>query len=272
MMSDHLAKGVPVSRPRKRESLVDHVVGKLRQLIQNHSFAPGTRLPSELELVAELKVSRTVLREAVRQLGAVGLIEVRHGQGMFVGDGTVVSGGVELVRSSLALAPRDLTQFLDLRAALECYAVRRAAERAGPEATAELEAFCRQMDQPGLPYGQTIELDFAFHRKLFEVAGNPLMLGVLGVLQELIVAGMLQTTPNPRDRSVSQDLHYAIVDAVRNHDVAGAEAAMREHMRITGERLAAAAKGDEMFVVSTGPGPEPRATTGNPALTEPIAT
>ena len=55
-------------------------------------------------------------------------------------------------------------------------------------------------------------MDFAFQWKLFETAGNPLM---LGVLQELIVAGMLRTTPNPCEPSVSLDLHRSILEAVR---------------------------------------------------------
>ena len=89
---------------------------------------------------------------------------------------------------------------------------------------------------------KSIQLDFSFHRTLFEISGNPLMLGVLNMLQELIVEGMLQTTPIPRDRQVSQNLHYAIVEAVRKRDPIAAEAAMREHMSVTEKRLSQSAR------------------------------
>jgi DNA-binding FadR family transcriptional regulator len=238
MMSDNHGADQPCPPLARRASLVDEVVGKLRKLIERNGLSPGARLPTEMELTSRMNVSRTVLREAVRKLGAVGLIQVRHGHGMFVGDASAVAGGVELLRSSLALAPRDLTQLLDLRAALECYAVRQAAERARSEEAAQLESLCRQMDRKGLPYEKTVQLDFAFHQKLFEIAGNPLMLGVVGLLRDLILEGMLQTTPDPRDRTVSQELHHAIAAAVQVADPDAAEAAMRKHMRITRERLA----------------------------------
>ena len=63
------------------------------------------------------------------------------------------------------------------------------------------------------------------------------MVSVMSVLQEFIVEGMLQTTPRHRDRSVSRRLHRAILDAVAKGDPDGAERAMREHMRVTRERL-----------------------------------
>jgi len=225
----------------RRNSLVEEVVSRIRELIRRNSLGPGDRLPSEAELTGQFAVSRSVLREAVRQLGAVGLVTVKHGHGMFVGDADALAGSLELVRSAMALVPRDLTQFAELRTAMECHVARRAAELATPAQAAALRNLCEQMDQTDLLYEESIGLDFAFHRKLIEIVGNQLMLGVMTVLQQFIIEGMLQTTPKPRDHSVSQKLHYAIVEAVAANDPDRAVEAMREHMRITNERLALAA-------------------------------
>ena len=74
---------------------------------------------------------------------------------------------------------------------------------------------------------------------LFEIAGIPLVTNVIDVLQQFVLEGMLQTAPEPRDRDVSQDLHRTIVDAIRNKNPDKAENAMRKHMQVTIDRLAA---------------------------------
>ena len=228
--------------PLRRSSLVSEVVTLLREVIESKGLKPGDRLPTEAELVASLEVSRPVLREAVSRLETLGLIRVRRGLGMFVGDRDSLAGCLKLVRTAMAVTPRDLTQFADLRSALEHHGARRAAERATKADVTELERLCDEMDRPELPYEKAIGIDFAFHRKLVEISGNELMLNVMLVLQEFIVEAMLQTTPRPRDRGVSRRLHRAILEAVRAGDPEAAEAAMREHMDVTRERLRKAAE------------------------------
>ncbi len=225
----------------RRGSLVSEVVTLLRDVIETKGLDPGDRLPTEAELVKSLEVSRPVLREAISQLESLGLVRVRRGLGMFVGDRDSLAGCLKLARTAMVVTPRDLTQFADLRSALEHHGARRAAERATETDVAELEALCDEMDRPDLPYEEAIGVDFAFHRKLIEITGNELMLNVISVLQQFIGEAMLQTMPRPRDRSVSRRLHRAILEAVRNGDADAAEGAMREHMEVTRARLQKAA-------------------------------
>jgi GntR family transcriptional repressor for pyruvate dehydrogenase complex len=219
--------------------LVAEVVTLLRDVIESKGLAPGDRLPTEAELVESLEVSRPVLREAVSQLETLGLVQVRRGVGMFVGDRDSLAGCLKMVRTALAVTPRDLTQFTDLRSALERHAARRAAALATEGDVAELRALCDEMDRRDLSYEEAIGIDFAFHRKLVQITGNELMLNVMSVLQEFVVEAMLQTTPRPRDRSVSRRLHRAVLEAVRQGDPDAAERAMDEHMEVTLARLEA---------------------------------
>jgi len=231
--------------PLRRSSLVAEVVKLLRDVIETKGLAPGDRLPTEAELVESLEVSRPVLREAISQLETLGLVQVRRGLGMFVGDRDSLAGCLKLVRSAMAVTPRDLTQFAELRSALEHHGARRAAVLATDDDVAELESLCDAMDRRDLPYEEAVGLDFAFHRTLIETTGNELMVNVMSVLQEFIVEAMLQTTPRPRDRGMSRQLHRAILAAVRSGDPDAAERAMREHMEVTRARLGAAAQGRE---------------------------
>jgi GntR family transcriptional repressor for pyruvate dehydrogenase complex len=79
-----------------------------------------------------------------------------------------------------------------------------------------------------------------FHLKIVELGGNRLMLDVMKVIQELIVEAMARTSPKPRQRRYSQELHRAIVDGVRACDPNAAEAAVRRHMEAQCQRLSRA--------------------------------
>jgi GntR family transcriptional repressor for pyruvate dehydrogenase complex len=220
-------------KPVGRLSLVDTVVGRIREVIEQGHLRPGDRLPTEAELSEQLGVSRTVVREAVSQLESVGLLSVQRGRGMFVGTGSTLASCVKMLRSALALSPRELAHFTEFRTAIECYAARRAAEVATPDDLAALQTLCEEMDQEGREDLEAMQIDFQFHRKLMAITGNELMCSVLEVLQEYVLAVMVQTTPHPRDREQSHRRHQAIVRAIRTGDANAAEKAMQSHMEHT---------------------------------------
>ena len=226
----------PVARP----SLVEIVAERIRDMIDREKLAAGDRLPGELALVEQLQVSRPVLREAISRLESVGLVTVRRGRGIFVGDRGSLAGCVQLVRTAMTIAPRELTRFAELRCAIEVYAARRAAEIATPEEVAELEALCRHMDDEALDHLEAIQADFQFHRQLVAITGNELMRNIMQVINEFVMAGMVHTTPRPRNRARSRQLHGAILDAIRAGDPDAAEAAMKVHMASVYRELDAA--------------------------------
>ncbi|OAI45023.1 hypothetical protein AYO44_13245 [Planctomycetaceae bacterium SCGC AG-212-F19] len=231
--------------PILRHSLADVVVERVRDLIDRERLQAGDRLPGEMELVRQLQVSRPVLREALGRLETLGLIRVQRGRGIFVADRASLAGCAQLIRSAMAISPRDLLKYAEVRWGIECYAARRAAELATPEDLAELEKLLDQMDDPDREYLDAIRLDFQFHRKLIDIAGNELMQNIMEVIHELVMAGMMHTTPKPRDRGWSQPLHRAILDAVRSANPEVAEEAMRAHMEAVVRRLKTAARRPE---------------------------
>jgi GntR family transcriptional repressor for pyruvate dehydrogenase complex len=221
----------------RRRSLVSEVVTLLREVIETRGLAPGDRLPTEAELVESLEVSRPVLREAISQLETLGLVRVKQGRGMFVGDRDSLAACLKLVRTAMAVTPRDLTQLVELGSALEGHAARRAAGLATDADIAALEALFDGMDRRDLTAEEAVRADFAFHRRLIEITGNELMLNVVTVLQEFIGEAMIRTTPRPRDRRVSLRRHRGILEAVRKGDPTAAESAVHEHMKVTRARL-----------------------------------
>lgn len=215
--------------PIARSSLVDNVVDRLRTLIEQGGLQAGDRLPTETELGERLGVSRGALREAVGRLETLGLLSVVQGRGMFVADGGQLSDCARLFRSALAISARDALQFAEFRRLVECYAARRAAERATDADVAELEALCARRPRDG--GDASVHWDWEFHQKLAEIAGNDVVRNVMVVVQEFVVAGIRHTARVPQlDGERSRLLHEAIVHAVRDRDPAAAERAMQKHM------------------------------------------
>jgi GntR family transcriptional repressor for pyruvate dehydrogenase complex len=214
-------------------SLVDTVVEQVQHLIADGHLESGDRLPKEDELVTQLGVSRTVLREALGRLEATGLVTIQRGRGMFVAEPDGVASCARLLRNAMALTGRDLAQFMEFRRIIECQAARRAAELAQPQEIAELRALVLEMNRQDQEFIESVRLDFKFHLRIAEISGNQLMQSALGVIQEFIMTAMVKTTPNPRDYDYSRKVHLELVDAIASGDPDMAEKAARAHMALS---------------------------------------
>jgi GntR family transcriptional repressor for pyruvate dehydrogenase complex len=220
-----------------RHTTADLVVERIAHVIKERKLSAGQRLPGEHELVEQLKVSRPVLREALARLQNMGLVDIQRGRGTFVGSATSLANCVRLLRSAVTISPQELRSYAELRSAIEVQAARQAAERATNDDVAELSELLKRLDDDELPYPEALELDFQFHRKLLELAGNPLMQNMMEVIYEFVLTQMARTTPSPRDNQFGRRLHKAILSAVRNHDPDAAAKAMQQHMQAVLKRL-----------------------------------
>ena len=229
----------PVSQP----SLVDEVARRLRELVESGTLTTGDRLPSEPELVKSLKVSRTVLREAIGRLEAIGLLTVRRGSGTFVANGESLTTATQLIRSALAISTHDLLKVAELRRCIETHCARRAAEVATDAEIADLEAHYQRMaDSGGLPIEARMKLDFEFHKKITQLSGNDVLSGVLQVIQDFIYLSIAQTMEQPGLPPAPHDLHLEMMAAIRARDPERAERAAAAHMDTVDVRLKFVAK------------------------------
>lgn len=219
-----------------QNSLVSTVAERIREVVNRRKLVAGDRLPSETELVDGLGVSRGVVREAIGRLEALGLVTVQRGRGMYVGDRDSLSSCVKLVRTALAISPKELRQLVEFRLALECQAVRQAAERANPQDIAELAALCDELrqttDQP-----EGIAVDFRFHRKIAEISGNAIIGQVMEMVHDYVMEGMARATSEPRNPEMIANLHKPILEAIEKRDPEAAEQAMRAHLERHARRL-----------------------------------
>jgi DNA-binding FadR family transcriptional regulator len=224
-------------------SLTEAVVERIRTDIARGKLAAGARLPTEQEMLAAFKVSRTVVREAVAALRAEGLVETRQGVGAFVvGDRQAVPfriapGGLGSIGEVLDL--------MELRAAIETEAAGLAAERATQRDIRALESSLKKIDRALERGDLAIEQDFAFHRGIAEATGNPNFPRFLEYLGHYIIPRQSVRVVTPGTRSYLKTIqaeHEDIVSAIRARSVVEAQAAMRRHLTNSRNRYAKLAR------------------------------
>ncbi|MBD3788307.1 MAG: GntR family transcriptional regulator [Sphingomonadales bacterium] len=185
---------------------------RLLDEIRSGALAPGARL-REIELAERLGISRTPVREAIRQLESDGLVTHLPRQGA-------------TIRS---LDHAEVVELYEMRAVLEGTAARLAARAASDLELAELAALNAEL--AAVPAGaQAREINRIFHRTLIEAARNRFLIKAMSALQKtLLILG--PTTLAEPDRAVAAVAeHGAVLEALRARDGAGAEAAMRAHV------------------------------------------
>lgn len=178
----------PVQRVRAHEQ----VMAQIEQRIVAGELSAGDRLPGERDLSVLLGVSRPALRESLRVLEALGIVDVRRGgEGGAVLMGTPGSGFVNLLKLQLALGQFDQTDVLETRIALETWSCREAAERATATDHAALAAILDEMDDPEIETPRFNALDVAFHVRIAESTGNALCAHLMHSLRTAINRQMI---------------------------------------------------------------------------------
>lgn len=204
--------------PTTPASLVDQAIAGMRALLASGEWEVGTRVPPEPALAAALGVSRNTVREAVKALAHLGLLQVRRGDGTYVAATTDMQA---LMRKQLDRV--DIGHLLEVRHAIEVRAAALAAERRTDADLADLDAIMarrkdavRDGDGPAF-----IDADVDFHCAVVAAAHNPLLVELYDGLVETLRASI----EHPGDADVLAAEHDAVLDAVRAGDPAAAATA-----------------------------------------------
>lgn len=205
------------------------VVAHIRRLIDGGRLKPGDRLPAERELAQQVGVSRPSVRAGLRALAAMGVVQSRHGAGTFIRSGPP-SLDSEPLSFLAALHGFTRDQMFEARRVLEVGVAGLAAERATGEHLAaiaeEMTGLFASLDDP-LAF---LRHDIRFHRAVATAAGNPILASLVEMVSALFYAQRRKTAERARDLRESADMHRAIYNALRAHDVERARHAMNEHL------------------------------------------
>lgn len=221
-----------------KPSVADETVERIAEMIRTGGYLPGDRLPSERKLVEQLKVGRTSVREAMRRLETIGLVESRHGLGNFVKDPSS-----EVIQASLlphTLANKEtLEKLFDLREIIEVEAAARAAKRASAGQITAMKKWLQTVetnvareDAAGL-----IVADVEFHRQIIIATGNDILVNLMDSIVDLLREMRYDSTHIPELLPQIIGGHRAIMAAIEAHDADAARQAMRDHLAAVGARV-----------------------------------
>jgi GntR family transcriptional repressor for pyruvate dehydrogenase complex len=222
---------MPSLKPVSRVTLGEQVTQQLAGQISEGRWRPGDKLPSEGELCATLGIGRSTLREALKSLAFVGMVQMRPGEGTYVLNGTQPL--VDRLRGHGVLkTEKELQDVGEARLILETELAALAAERLDPADLAKLEEILAQMKQSlGGEGREYAALDVEFHLAVAKCSKNQLLHELLtpirGVLQEFIA----KSQELPGITLEAHEHHTRILAALRQRNPEKARRAMRAHLQ-----------------------------------------
>ena len=219
-------------------AVTDEAIEKIKSMIVSGALRPGDRLPKEADLAADLGLSRSSLREAVRALTLVNILDVRRGDGTYV-----TSLKPPLLLEALTFIVdfhRDDTalEFLQVRRILEPAAVAMAAERITEE---QVEAVRRLLDGlgPHLEVHELVAKDLEFHRQIAAASGNSVLCSLLETLSGPTTRARVWrglTQEGAVERTLAE--HRAILGTLAGHDPEAARSWATVHIASVEQWLA----------------------------------
>lgn len=232
--------------PAPRPDLSAYLAREILALIRERKLRPGDRLPSAKALADHFAVATPTMREALRRLQATGVIDLRHGSGIYVRQNherlmlaNPIHGAIET---------HTVLQILDARLLIEPHLAALAAECAGETEITDLASLVSQADQVLTRHDDSYyHANNRIHSAIARAAGNVVLAQIVESLTELYSVELHLVDPTRSLEEIrvrDHEWHHAILEAIRCRDAAGAREAMQQHIEAARRSVAARLAGD----------------------------
>lgn len=241
----------------RKTRLSEGIIEQVRDLIVSGRLRPGDRLPAERELARTLRVGRSAVREAIRAMESLRIVEVRAGEGTFVA-AAPGSHGRDPITATLFQAWSAQRKLFEVRRLLEPGLAALAARRATAEQVEKLRGVLGEQEVQ-VQRGETgVRQDTMFHFLIAEATGNEVLLRIVDNLMDLL-RKTRETSLQHGDRPArSLKQHRAILSAIEARDPAAAERRMRDHIRAIEKLAFSTVEGPPAEPASSRPSPDQR--------------
>ncbi len=217
--------------PVRTEGLTEKVVRELKDCIRRRVINPGERLPPERELAALLRISRGSLRQALKALQVMGVLNVVQGSGAYL-----VDSAEAILRDPegllVPLRGHSFAEMYEARRAMEAESSACAALRASAQDVEKMRAEIRSMHTIGIDIRKFVSRDNAFHRHIAVASGNSVFIWFIDLLQKVLAKGQLiHARSEQMQASIAE--HEAILAAIEAHDPEAARKEMLAHLTLS---------------------------------------
>ncbi|MFP4483089.1 MAG: FadR/GntR family transcriptional regulator [Thermovirgaceae bacterium] len=215
-----------------RSTVTENIIEQIKEKILSGEIKPGEKLPPERILAENLSVGRTSVREALRALQYMGVLEVRYGEGTFLSENTSLL--TDHFKTSHLLKRFSVMDLVEARKVVEGATVYLAAKRGSPEdreALRDIYYLAEEAVQKGQGEKAFLKADFEFHKKIAEMCQNPVLLEMLDTMRELTLTENLDVIKKPGQIKNALAFHKEILEAVLAYDARRARRKMMEHLK-----------------------------------------
>ena len=217
----------PVPRPR----LYEQVVSQIQEWITENGLQVGDRLPPERELASRLGVSRATISQALVAMEVVGMVSVRHGDGVVL----IEPAGSTKVVSALRRHAQQLPEIIEAREALETKLAALAADRRTESDLAAIDEALEVMERDIAAGGRGVEGDELFHAAVTAAGHSALLARLMAEISELIRETRIESLSQPDRPLNSLRGHRRIAEAIRARDGEAAAVAMQDHITMVSD-------------------------------------
>jgi GntR family transcriptional regulator, transcriptional repressor for pyruvate dehydrogenase complex len=226
---------IPTSSTPARPNLSTYLSQQILSLIRDRQLKPGDRLPSARALAAQFSVATPTIREALRRLQATGMIDIRHGSGIYVrrdADRILLSNP-----SYGALEAQTILQALDARLLIEPHLAELAAANASEGDIAGLRIILERSERALAHHDDEryIQINYELHVGIAQASGNIVLTHIVQSLLEMHATELHIVDPHSslsEIRARDHHFHQLVVAAIAEHDESAARDAMTEHLTV----------------------------------------
>jgi GntR family transcriptional repressor for pyruvate dehydrogenase complex len=218
-------------RPLERSRIYEDVGERLAEFVGESGMKVGDQFPPERDLARQLHVSRTSVRQSFVVLQALGFVDVRHGEGVFLRR----TRGFGDSLTKLLERRRRLPDVLEAREALEVKLAELAARHRSAVDLGAMNAAIVQMEVEIGGGGVGTEGDAAFHHAIAQAARNEILLHLIEAMAEVIQETRIESLSEPGRPLRSLEAHRRILAAIESSHSEGAAEAMRQHLRVVAD-------------------------------------
>ena len=226
------------TQPIERIELIDQIIETITRQIAEGKIKPGDKIPGERSLSEMFNVSRTSIRQALKALEFLGVLEIRHGATT-----TLKTSGASLFINPLKflsiLYNVDITELFEARKTIEVALAKKAA---GHAAVHDIENMQRCLEKAENNLNNPEVFLFAekdFHECIFVASGNQILTAMINSLNSLLIGSRKESIKTFENLKVSFDEHYRIFEAIKRRDAEAAGNAMLDHLEDVEKRLRA---------------------------------
>lgn len=214
----------------KKEKLLAESVAEdiLAMITIDKKFLPGDKLPNEIELSSELKVSRTTLREAIRILTSHNILEIKRGKGTYISANLDLNDSLGL--NELSNVRHNVKDLYEIRLIFEPKIAYYAATRATDKELERILYYGKLEEETILKKEDRTEVEQAFHKSIVKATHNEFMNRLMPIIYKAIYQGVILSNDNPTMIEETINDHRMIMHFLANRDPEGAETAMKLHI------------------------------------------